>query len=203
MKTWIQTGRRQRAGVALLYAVMSSFVAAGMVVLMLGMALASDKSADTETAERQAEFLADGALEAAKKNVQNSIANWANVPSQGSITVDGRTANYWVRPTGFSQTVADQAGIQTIQTGYEIRAEAREGRSLSQAFRVINSLATPIFQFAVFYNDDLEVLPGPGMNISGRVHTNGDMYLGSGGTLRLLLLLARTRRSTTPHAPSC
>jgi len=185
MKTWNQKGRTGREGVALLYAVMSSFVAAGMVVLMLGIAMAGDKSADTETAERQADFLADGALEAAKKTVQNSIANWATVPTQGSITVDGRTADYWVRPTGFSQTVADEAGIQQLQTGYEIRAEAREGRSRSQSFRIINSLATPIFQFAVFYTDDLEVLPGPGMNITGRVHTNGDMYLGSNATLRL------------------
>ncbi len=185
MKTWIRNGNKKRAGVALLYAVMSSFVAAGMVVLMLGMALAGDKTADTETAARQSEFLADGALESAKKTVQNSIANWATVPTQGSITVDGRTADYFVRPTGFSQTVIDEAGIQTLQTGYEIRAEAREGRSRSQAYRVINSLATPIFQFAVFYTDDLEVLPGPGMNITGRVHTNGDMYLGSNTTLRL------------------
>jgi hypothetical protein len=35
----------------------------------------------------------------------------------------------------------------------------------------------PLFQFAAFYNKDLEILPGPYMILSGPVHTNGDLYL--------------------------
>jgi len=170
---------------ALLYAVSSAFVAAGMVTLMLGIALASDKTADSQSDSKQASFLATGALEAAKKTVQESIANWSTLPSAGTIDIDGHQATYTVRPTGFNRTVADEAGIQTIETGYEIRAEATVGGVPSQAFRVINSLSTPLFQFAVFYDGDLEMTPGPSMAISGRVHTNQDMYLGSGATLRL------------------
>jgi type II secretory pathway pseudopilin PulG len=33
----------------------------------------------------------------------------------------------------------------------------------------------PLFQFAVFYNMDMEFGPGPDMTISGPVHTNGDL----------------------------
>ena len=170
---------------ALLYAVSSAFVAAGMVTLMLGIALASDKTADSQSSSKQANFLASGALESAKKTVQESIANWASQPESGTVQIDGHQATYTVRPTGFSRTVADEAGIQTIETGYEIRAVATEGGVPSQAFRVINSLSTPLFQFAVFYDGDLEIMPGPSMAISGRVHTNQDMYLGSNNTLRL------------------
>jgi N4-(beta-N-acetylglucosaminyl)-L-asparaginase len=47
----------------------------------------------------------------------------------------------------------------------------------------MNALATPLFQYAVFYDSDLEILPGPDMTIRGRVHTNRDMYLGSNATL--------------------
>lgn len=170
---------------ALLYAVSSAFVAAGMVTLMLGIALASDKTADSQSSSKQASFLASGALESAKKTVQESIANWASLPESGTVQIDGHQATYTVRPTGFSRTVSDEAGIQTIETGYEIRAVATEGGVPSQAFRVINSLSTPLFQFAVFYDGDLEIMPGPSMAISGRVHTNQDMYLGSNNTLRL------------------
>ena len=46
-------------------------------------------------------------------------------------------------------------------------------------------LSTPIFQFAVFYNGDLEVHPGPDMTLGGRIHTNGNMHLGAGNTLTL------------------
>jgi len=35
----------------------------------------------------------------------------------------------------------------------------------------------PLFQFAAFYNKDLEILPGPTMTLSGPVHTNGNLYL--------------------------
>ena len=41
------------------------------------------------------------------------------------------------------------------------------------------SRLVPLFQFAVFYNKDLEILPGPAMVLSGAVHTNGDLYLNS------------------------
>jgi len=37
----------------------------------------------------------------------------------------------------------------------------------------------------VFYTDDLEVMPGPDMTLSGRVHSNRDMYLGSNSTLTM------------------
>ena len=44
----------------------------------------------------------------------------------------------------------------------------------------------PLFQFAVFYNKDLEILPGPNMTLSGPVYTNGDLYLYSNsGTLTM------------------
>ncbi|WP_243093711.1 pilus assembly PilX N-terminal domain-containing protein [Thermus thalpophilus] len=42
------------------------------------------------------------------------------------------------------------------------------------------SRLVPMFQFAAFYNKDLEILPGPDMTLNGRVHTNGDLYLNAG-----------------------
>jgi hypothetical protein len=47
------------------------------------------------------------------------------------------------------------------------------------------SRLVPLFQFAAFYNKDLEILPGPYMNLAGPVHTNGDLYLDSGNTLEI------------------
>jgi len=40
-----------------------------------------------------------------------------------------------------------------------------------------------LFQFGIFYNNDLEILPGPDMNFIGRVHTNGNLYAGCNGNL--------------------
>ena len=43
----------------------------------------------------------------------------------------------------------------------------------------------PIFQFAVFYERDLEILPGPAMLLNGRVHSNNDIYLNAGNSLTI------------------
>jgi hypothetical protein len=53
--------------------------------------------------------------------------------------------------------------------------------------RVVELQVTPLFQYAVFYNPDLEIQPGPNMTLTGRVHSNKDMFLscGSGNTLKL------------------
>lgn len=49
----------------------------------------------------------------------------------------------------------------------------------------IKSRLIPLFQFAAFYTEDLEILPSPLMTLSGPVHTNKDLYLGSNNTLRI------------------
>lgn len=47
------------------------------------------------------------------------------------------------------------------------------------------SRLVPLFQFAAFYNKDLEILPGPAMTLAGPVHTNGDLYLNSDTSLAI------------------
>ncbi|MCS6873132.1 MAG: hypothetical protein RML33_04275 [Acidobacteriota bacterium] len=38
----------------------------------------------------------------------------------------------------------------------------------------------PLFQFGIFYNDDVEFHPGPRFDFGGRVHSNGNMFLMAG-----------------------
>ena len=54
----------------------------------------------------------------------------------------------------------------------------------------IRVLETPLVQYYVFYggtgnNADLELLPGPVMNSWGRIHANGDIYMGTNNALTL------------------
>ncbi len=48
-----------------------------------------------------------------------------------------------------------------------------------------NSRVVPLFQFAAFYDGDLEILPGPPMLLSGPVHSNGSLYLGGDNSLTI------------------
>ena len=46
----------------------------------------------------------------------------------------------------------------------------------------------PVFQYAVFYNLDLEINPGAGMTINGHVHSNGNLWTtGDGSGANLLI----------------
>jgi hypothetical protein len=51
--------------------------------------------------------------------------------------------------------------------------------------RTIEVALIPVFQFGVFSNSDLGFFSSPNLNFAGRVHTNGDLYLGvaTGSTL--------------------
>jgi hypothetical protein len=72
-----------------------------------------------------------------------------------------------------------QYSVHSAATGHQDRLEAL----LEMQFK---SRLVPMFQFAVFYNKDLEILPGPDMTLAGPVHTNGDLYLGCHNTLDVL-----------------
>jgi hypothetical protein len=52
--------------------------------------------------------------------------------------------------------------------------------------RTIEVALIPVFQFGVFSDSDLGFFSSPNLNFAGRVHTNGDLYLGvaNGFTLR-------------------
>jgi hypothetical protein len=77
-------------------------------------------------------------------------------------------------------------GLSAQEYRYDLVSVARDAdlptAMLSMSFK---SRVVPLFQFAVFYNKDLEILPGPNMTLNGPVHTNGDLYLSSGNTLTI------------------
>jgi hypothetical protein len=81
-------------------------------------------------------------------------------------------------------------GRSAQQFSYRLVADSRHRNAgassppearLSMTVRVRQ---VPLFQFAAFFDKDLEIYPGPPMVMSGSVHTNGDLYLSGNTTLR-------------------
>jgi hypothetical protein len=81
------------------------------------------------------------------------------------------------------------AGMNMLEYTHRIHSAARTQANSAPDRTVLQldfqTRFVPMFQFAVFYNQDLEITPGPSMNINGRVHTNGNLHLtdGDGNTL--------------------
>jgi hypothetical protein len=82
------------------------------------------------------------------------------------------------------------AGLSAQEYPYTVSSALTATQGTAKLPRAIlgmnlKSRLVPIFQFAAFYQNDLEILPGPLMILNGRVHTNSDLYLGAGDGLRI------------------
>lgn len=87
----------------------------------------------------------------------------------------------------------DHAGLNMIEYGHSIIALAFKDSDVQQkqqqgsdegkgAIAIIQmdikNRLIPLFQFAAFYKDDLEIFPGPPMILNGPVHSNKHLYIG-------------------------
>jgi hypothetical protein len=185
MRVRVRRADARRQGVALVYAVFGVFVAASMVTVMFTMAGVTNNRATERRGSVQAQYLADGAIDAVRRLMKNSVASWSAPVEDGDVMIDGIPVAYTIEQTEPTFVNEDEDGIRRLIDRYEIVATATVDGYQQQAHRIINVESMPIFQFAVFYDDDLEMVPGPSMTLKGRVHSNSDMYLGCGGTLSL------------------
>jgi len=77
--------------------------------------------------------------------------------------------------------ISQYEGLKGYAAMYQINcraADAQLAQSVAGAVQQDVQLALiPIFQFAIFYNLDLEINPGASMTIDGRTHGNVNLYL--------------------------
>ncbi len=79
-------------------------------------------------------------------------------------------------------TSGDYAGLnastQTINVAVTATDSVNGVAHTSTVNQTLEVQLIPLFQFGVFYQNDLEVNPGATMTFAGPVHTNGDLYVG-------------------------
>ncbi len=174
-------------GTVLLLAVIVTLVVTMIVATMVTGTVYEAKSANVGLDQAQAMAVAEGVTEAAQRAMLTAVANFREPPLGGTITVGtGDYAvdqPYTVEAVGDSILRTDPDGVTMAIQPYAISAVVDVGNARSNISRVVELTMTPIFQYMIFYDDDLEILPGPSMTIGGRVHCNGDIYVGCGGTL--------------------
>jgi hypothetical protein len=139
-------------------------------------------------------YAAEAALEKASAELAASYKSTAFPPSplpSGTLTLGNYTVAYQTVSLGpaTQKNLINGAykGLYALATEYEITATATADGTETAATlqQVVESDLVPLFQFAVFYEEDLEIAPGPPMTLGGRVHTNADLYLQAGNSLRI------------------
>ena len=84
-------------------------------------------------------------------------------------------------------TAGAYTGLYALVKTYKVTSQGIQNSTgeRTEVTQVIEVALVPVYQFAVFYEGDLEIHPGPPMTLAGRVHTNSDMYLGSDNLLNI------------------
>jgi hypothetical protein len=70
-------------------------------------------------------------------------------------------------------------GLNALRDEWKLDTTAtskKDGVEVALTRRFFNN-RIPIFQFGIFYDDDLEFHPGPRFDFGGRVHSNGNIFM--------------------------
>jgi hypothetical protein len=205
MKPSMHTRRpNDEAGVALIAVIL-------ILALLMGLAAGFTTAVTMDTGLRGAFQRSTVGFYAAESGLNKGMGEYRNIflslnkPTTSSygprpaFAVGSRTVTYQMNPANpgaDGNAVGQQvtipagelfAGLSSTEYTYIESSQAVSPTGDTEAnvaaeFKVGN---IPLFQFIAFYAGDLEILPGPNMTLNGRVHTNGDLYLNSNGTLSI------------------
>ena len=84
--------------------------------------------------------------------------------------------------TSYGQIAAGPYGglfAQLLNVQLQATAQGPLGDEVNMS-RTVEVALIPVFQFGVFSSNDLSYFSSPDISFAGRVHTNGDLYLGCG-----------------------
>jgi len=193
--------RHQReAGIALITTLL-------ILSLLLALAVAMTTSIVSDIQLRAAYDRATAGFYAAESGLDHGMGGYRDlflafqVPTTSNfqpqtVTVGQRTVTY-----GLADRNPTPGIPTTVQIPY---GQVFGGLNAQQYLYTVNSSATntfgdteatvgaefqvgyiPLFQFVAFYSNDLEIDPGAVMTLNGRVHTNGNLYLGPDANLTI------------------
>ncbi len=102
------------------------------------------------------------------------------LPTMPGFTFEEMRARRSGTPEVRTITSGTFAGLFAMNQPVDIGIAARDATdNRAQVAVTVNAQSIPLFQFGVFYEEDLEILPGAQMTFEGWVHTNKNLYLSS------------------------
>jgi hypothetical protein len=143
---------------------------------------AAEGAAETAIAQMDRDFLYQSLQ--SPSTYQTFIPSTNNWPVQFQFSDTNGTANQisvsyvtnWaqINSAQFSGLSADLAQCQVIATATPLNQGYNLSATVNEQFQLA---AIPIFQFGVFYNMDLDVIPGQPMTMNGKVMVNGNIWM--------------------------
>jgi hypothetical protein len=184
-----------QSGSAIVIALFVLALISVFVALALSRSAAEAAAVGNETAETRTFYAAQGSLEMMTRNFNkkfevnihpsttdfDDVRN-AAVPGLSTSSGGDYTFTQEVLQTSNNVPVVltggPFSGLYAKRDNWRLRTTATNGNGVQvQLTRNILNNLVPIFQFGVFYDDNLEFHPGPRFDFGGRVHSNGSLFL--------------------------
>jgi len=122
-------------------------------------------------------------------NPSTSDLGSITAPTMNGYTFDEFSVSKVGVGTTTAITIGNFKGLTADIQRYEIVSKAKRtgnNPSTAKVVQYADDNLVPLFQFAIFYQDDLEILPGPNMTFTGgKIHSNSDIYLGTNNNLSI------------------
>lgn len=202
--------RLNQKGQALILAYLVLIFLTIIVSVFFSKAVTENNLARRQRLTQEAIYLAEGGIEDAICKFSQAIANYdvaADIeiwPAQSEPPPDPLVPHTTIYSSFHNATVNSvivrlESAERPVDVGggasgsarnYEVTATLQHPLNSSivvSLHQIVERRIIPAFQHAVFYENDLEILPGQNMTFSGRIHSNSDIYLGaeSGAVLRV------------------
>jgi len=183
-----QEHRRPRRGfameAALLLLVMFSIIILAGLSAVSTMAKTSSADYRASRASYAAEGGADDIMSQLDAAMQDGIINGQDIAQLTTPALTGYRLTQSTSTTGIpiSRTISSGpfSGLYSLNQPIDISVTARDSSgNQATAILSVNAQTIPLFQFGVFYEEDLEINPGAPMTFAGWVHTNGNLYASS------------------------
>lgn len=167
---------------ALLLLVMFSIIILAGLSAVSTMAKTSSADYRASRASYAAEGGADDIMSQLDAAMQDGIVSGQDIAQLQTPALTGYRITQTTQTTGIpiSRTISSGpfAGLYSLNQPIDISVSARDSSgNKATAVLSVNAQTIPLFQFGVFYESDLEILPGAPMTFVGWVHTNGNLYL--------------------------
>ncbi len=184
----VRTDRSLRKGFALetvlLLLVMFSIIILAGLSAVTTLARTSNADYRGARASYAAEGGADDVMSQLDAAMQDGVINGEDIASLQTPQLTGFRMTQSTQTTGLpvSRTITSGpfSGLYSLNQPIDITVSARDtSGNMATAVLSVNAQTIPLFQFGVFYENDLEILPGQPMTFAGWVHTNGNLYLSS------------------------
>jgi len=179
-------------GTAMVIALLVMLLLMAFVALAISRTNSETVAAANDEAETRAFEAANASLEVLTRNFNKNFETKLTISPTDITRIQGQFPPGFETGYTFDQTVTQtEATKDVVMTGemfqglnarrdaWQLDTVATDrGNGVQVALRrkFLNN-RIPVFQFGIFYDDDLEFHPGPRFDFGGRVHSNGSIFM--------------------------